>query len=126
MPLGDNDYYLVDPDTGKNLLRPHWLDNYNQNSAWHADAIDFLQKKGLSFHPALTKAILASRMDDELSKCNEAIYKNFTKAYSKSGEDPEIKEALRISKCMGRWKHRKIWVSASSHLLGEVFAYQCI
>ena len=124
VPLGDGDYYLVDPDTGKNLLQPHWLDNYNQNSAWHADAIDFLQKKGLSFHPALTKAILASRMDDELSKRNEAIYKNFTKAYSKSGEDPETKEALRISKCMGRQKHRKIWVSASSHLLEEVFAYR--
>ena len=114
VPLGDNDYYLVDPDTGKNLLRPQWKDNYNQNSTWHADAIEFLHKKGPGFHPALTKAILASKTDDELSKRNEAIYKNFAKAYSKSGEDPETKEAMRVSKCMGRRKHRKIRVSESS------------
>jgi hypothetical protein len=32
VPLGNNDYYLVDAETGKNLLRPQWKDNYNQNS----------------------------------------------------------------------------------------------
>jgi len=32
VPLSNNDYYLVDPETGKNLLRPQWKDNYNQNS----------------------------------------------------------------------------------------------
>jgi hypothetical protein len=114
VPLGNDDYYLVDPKTGKNLLQPQWKDNYNQNSTWHADAIKFLCKKDPSFHPALTKAILASKTDDELSKCNEAIYKNFAKAYSKSGEDPEMKEAMRISKCMGRRKHWKIRVSEPS------------
>ena len=114
VPLGDDDYYLADPETGKNLLRPQWKDNYNQNSAWHADAIDFLRKKGPGFHPALTKSILALKTDEELSKRNEAIYKNFAKAYSKSGEDHETKEALRISKCMGRRKHRKIRVSHAS------------
>jgi hypothetical protein len=116
VPLGDDDYYLVDPETGKNLLRPHWQDNYNQNSVWHADAIEFLRKKGPGFHPALTKAILASKTDDELSKRNEAIYKNFAKAYSKSGQDPDTKEALRVSKCMGRRKHRKIRVNSCSNI----------
>jgi seryl-tRNA synthetase len=71
-PLGDDDYYLADPETGKNLLRPKWRYNYSQNSAWHADAIDFLRKKGPGFHPALTKAII------------------------KSGQDPETKAALKI------------------------------
>jgi hypothetical protein len=97
VPLGDDDYYLADPETGKNLLRPQWQANYNQNSTWHADAIDFLRKKGPGFHPALTKAILASKTDEELSKRNEAIYKNFAKAYGKSGEDPETKAASKIS-----------------------------
>ena len=57
------------------------------------------------------KSILALKTNEELSKWNEAIYKNFVKAYSKSGEDHETKEALRISNCMGRCKHWKIWVS---------------
>lgn len=93
------------------MLRPQWQHNYAQNSTWHADAIDFLRKKGPGFHPALTKTILAAKTDEELSRRNEAIYKNFAKAYSKSGEDPETKKALRISKSIGRRKHRKIRVS---------------
>jgi hypothetical protein len=64
----------------------------------------------MNFHPALTKTILAAKTD-ELSRRNEEIYKNFAKAYSKSGEDPETKEALRIYKSIGRRKHRKIEVS---------------
>jgi len=123
VPLGDDDdYYLVDPETGMNLLRPQWQYNYNHNSMWHADAIDFLRKKGPGIHPALTKAILDSKTDEELSKRNESIFKNFAKAYSKSGEDPETKEALRISKCTGRRKHRKIRVSSLLHCLGEVWS----
>lgn len=58
--------------------------------------------EGPGFHPTLTKAILASKTDNELSKHNEAIYNNFVKAYSKSGEDSEMKEAMRKSKCKGR------------------------
>ena len=111
MPLGDDDYYLVDPETGKNLLRPKWQDNYNENSIWHTDAVNFLCKKGPGFHPALTKTILASKTDEELLKRNEVIYKNFVKVYGRNGEDPEMRAALKISKCMGRQKNRKIRVS---------------
>ena len=32
VPLGDNNYPLVDLETSKNLLHPHWQENYNQNS----------------------------------------------------------------------------------------------
>jgi hypothetical protein len=65
----------------------------------------------------LTKTILALKTDEELSKRNEAIYKNFAKAYGKSSKDPETKAALKIYKCVGRRKHRKIWASTSLHIL---------
>jgi hypothetical protein len=110
VPIGPGDHYLQDPETGQNVLRPHWESNFASNSEWHQAAVDFIRTKGPNFHPALTKATLNSKTDDEILKRLAAVYKSMATTYSKSADDPEVKAAKVVARRIARRTQRKIKV----------------
>ena len=110
VPIGPSDHYLQDPETGQNVLRPHWESNFASNSEWHQAAVDFIRTKGPNFHPALTKATLNSKTDDEILKRLAAVYKSMATTYSKSADDPEVKAAKVVARRIARRTQRKIKV----------------
>jgi hypothetical protein len=113
VPLGHGNHYLLNAETGNNVLRPNWSSSFTSNSDWHQDAINFIRTKGPHFHPALTKLALKSKTDDEILKRLAAIFKILARAYGKSADDPEVQAAKRIVRCTARRTQRKIKVSFS-------------
>jgi hypothetical protein len=114
VPLGHGNHYLLDAETGNNVLRPNWNSSFATNSDWHQDAINFIRTKGPHFHPAPKKLTLQSQTNDEILKQLAAIFKTLACAYGKSADDPEVLAAKKVVHRMARRTQRKIKVSTFS------------
>jgi len=114
VPLGHSDHYLLDAETGNNVLRPNWNGSFTTNSDWHQDAIKFIRTKGPHFHPALTKLALKSKTDNEILKRLATIFKTLARAFAKSTDDPEVLAAKKVVRHTAQRTQRKIKVSAFS------------
>lgn len=107
---GKSEYYEMKGKSDR-FLHPKWAENWNGNSAWQQDAIDYVKSKGPSIYLGMTDMVLQKYSDEDIRKRLGAVYKNFRETYNKESGSAVMEEKKILSKQIARRLQRKVKVS---------------
>lgn len=107
VPLGPNEYFLLEDGESTPKLRPDWNSKFAQNAAWHAQVVKFFRAKCHQLHAPCTKEDIARRTDEELIKKICDHFKRAQKIYMNSKPSPEIERAKAAQRKWARQYQRK-------------------
>lgn len=70
--------YIVDAETGGQILRPDWTKSFTDNSAWHTRIVEFMRQKIPLDNPMITTAIMYAKADEDVLDRVEVAFKNMS------------------------------------------------
>ncbi|KAJ7030920.1 hypothetical protein C8F04DRAFT_1186384 [Mycena alexandri] len=85
LPVKQGGSYIPDPATPNGtLLRPDWKISFNDNSVWHAAMIKCTRQKVPTITPAISRAAMDDKSEDEILDRLASVFRNVSAEYRKA------------------------------------------